>query len=1000
MALSAITQVMSEAYATAVAAFTLTGVPYLLWRTDEVGTRRLWWRRHDGDPTSEVGLKYRAAVQMVAAAGRADGTSVLLVYTTSPASDGVLWALVADIATGEVTAGPIWVGRGTRPALAEITSMRSVLAYLDGQTGALHLRETYDGGLTWSTARPVLNNKVVGDSDLSLVVFDGTHLSIGQVGRAGRAIQEVGSADRSRPVTAVAVPAANRLLAVEAAYRTGQTPDSLRGRVALDGAGNVLAASRARLGTDDGLGDVALYAAFLDAPAALSSAVLAAGAAPGGEIVRAPADGSGPGAVIQTLAGAEVVADLSVFAGFCLYAGFASTAATGRAGWVDLGTLAGGEFDLGLGVTRCGAIAAAVANAGGFDLLAVGFTTAGGEWLRLGAWAAPPSGVVLGDLHAMPARINALAVTLTSATAGRLYVGMADRINVYAFDGLGAPIRLLRSHPLLTGGEVHQIVVLDSENVVAALGAAGVGVFGPGGEMLGHATPSTIAAMPWQALVAYGLGALVQPTGQHPYAPQRRYFTNTRAGTSGSVEPGWGPTGTINDPNGAGAGWTEVGVLDAVITGVAVDRALGRIYAAGVLGGPAATRGRIFSFDTTGLLSAPPRAPTPLFNIAEGSLNPNIVQVVITSPLATADVYYTRDGSPPGPDATLYPPASAILFDVSGAHTLRAVAIATGFLPSRRADLHFTVDLPNLPAVLAEPNAGTYFNQTFNVTLSCAELGVDIHYTLDGSTPTAASPVYAAPIAVTASTTIRAVAMKYGFDDSPIADHAYTLTFPLIPIDPAALTHVLVSAGVLNDLNGSRGWIEVGNVPATAPDTVVAGRQLAEGVGPFSDAAYYELGGSDVGTDPLDAALAGDVTITLIFKTSSASSVDVLFSDRNVGGLSIQTAAAPNYLNASYQAGSLALGAALGALVRDGNPHVVTFARTGGTWFWKVDKQVGVQGATAIAGAVSLNTPARIGRFQPAGAPAATCTFYEMRIVAGGPASMADLDTLHAAIIP
>lgn len=995
MALSAITLSVSEQHVKDLAAFTLAGVPYLLWRTSEIGTSRLWWRVHSAADGAAVDMKRLVPVQAMAAVGRADGTTVLVVYTTST-TDGVLWAIIADAATGLTVGEPVWVGRGTRPALAALGGARAALVYKDSQTGAVHLRETYDGGLSWSAARPVLNNRVLADEDLSLAVFDGTHLSVGQVGLGGRSLVETGSASRTRPITAILVPAANQLAVVEAAVRTGQVADNLRGRAALDGAGNVLAASRARRGVDDAVGDLALYNAFPDAPALLSSAVLAAGAAPGGEIVRAPIGAPGAGVVIATLAGAEVVADLAVFAGHALFAGYAETALTGRAGWVNLTNLTTGEFGLGAGVTRVGAVAAGVAAAGGFDLLAAGYTATGLEWLKLGAWVTPPSGVVLSETHRMPGRVNALGVVVTSGTSGRIYVGMPDRLNVYAFDGFGKPIRLLRSHPLLTGGEVHQIVALDSENVVAALGTAGVAVFGPGGEMLGHAAPSTIAAMPWAPSTVYGLNAQVRPTNQHPYAPQRRYFTCSRAGTSGTVEPAWGPTGTTNDPNAGGAGWTEVGPVDPVITGVAIDQALGRVFAVGLLGGPTATAGRIYALDAVGLINAPPRVPTPTFNVVEGAIHTSITQVLISSPLPAADIFYTLDGSAPGPDATPYVQGTTILFDLTGGYTIRAIALAIGFLPSRRADLHFSIDLPDLPPVLAGPNAGSYFMETFNVALSCAELGVAIRYTLDGSNPTPASTLYVIAIPVLESLTIKARAFKYGFDDSPIAVHAYSIVFPLVPVDPASTSHFLVFDGTLGDLNGSLAWSEVGVVPVVPLATVITGRPPAEGLGPLGAAGYYQLAGSSEPTpDVFDTLFVGDFVATFVLKSGvngndifnnwPGTSYGLAFQHGGAGGVQV------------YNPAVGPVGAAAPTIL-DGGIHVVTFARKGTSWYWKLDKQAATTGTSAWPTYLATNV-VRIGFSGYSGVGFAG-VIYEARFVPKTIAGTADLDALHAAIIP
>lgn len=73
------------------------------------------------------------------------------------------------------------------------------------------------------------------------------------------------------------------------------------------------------------------------------------------------------------------------------------------------------------------------------------------------------------------------------------------------------------------------------------------------------------------------------------------------------------------------------------------------------------------------------------------------------------------------------------------------------------------------------PAGGTYF-ESQSVTISCGTNGATIHYTTDGSTPTANSAVYSAPITVAETMTIKAIAMKEGYDNSGIAVADYTIT--------------------------------------------------------------------------------------------------------------------------------------------------------------------------------------------------------------------------------
>ena len=72
------------------------------------------------------------------------------------------------------------------------------------------------------------------------------------------------------------------------------------------------------------------------------------------------------------------------------------------------------------------------------------------------------------------------------------------------------------------------------------------------------------------------------------------------------------------------------------------------------------------------------------------------------------------------------------------------------------------------------PAAGTYY-EAQNVTISCSTQGAAIHYTLDGSTPTANSATYSAPIAISQTTTVKAMAVKAGMNNSNVATATYTI---------------------------------------------------------------------------------------------------------------------------------------------------------------------------------------------------------------------------------
>ena len=69
--------------------------------------------------------------------------------------------------------------------------------------------------------------------------------------------------------------------------------------------------------------------------------------------------------------------------------------------------------------------------------------------------------------------------------------------------------------------------------------------------------------------------------------------------------------------------------------------------------------------------------------------------------------------------------------------------------------------------------AGAYF-EAQTVELACSTEGATIHYTLDGTDPTEASPVYSAALIINTTTTVKAIAIKAGVQ-SGIVSATYTI---------------------------------------------------------------------------------------------------------------------------------------------------------------------------------------------------------------------------------
>lgn len=158
----------------------------------------------------------------------------------------------------------------------------------------------------------------------------------------------------------------------------------------------------------------------------------------------------------------------------------------------------------------------------------------------------------------------------------------------------------------------------------------------------------------------------------------------------------------------------------------------------------------------------------------------NTVDVTFTVPNATgATVYYTTDGSTPTTSSPQATPGTAVTINQGADFTLKAIAVKSGYTQSDPAQWSFThQNMPVTKTPTANPPGKTFstLDPDFTVALSDAESGAVIHYTTDGSTPDSTSPVYSAPIAVTTTMTIKAIATKAGQLASPVMSETYTET--------------------------------------------------------------------------------------------------------------------------------------------------------------------------------------------------------------------------------
>lgn len=159
-------------------------------------------------------------------------------------------------------------------------------------------------------------------------------------------------------------------------------------------------------------------------------------------------------------------------------------------------------------------------------------------------------------------------------------------------------------------------------------------------------------------------------------------------------------------------------------------------------------------------VAAPPAlSPTPPHTAV------NSVTVSATSATTGADIRLTSDGSDPSCGVGS---VGSVLLNAHGVYTVKAIVCKPNFTPSSIVTGTYTVN-EQVATPVFSPAPGLYTSPT-HITISTTTPGATIHYTLDGSTPTTASPVYSGPLHIwsVAGINMRAIAVKPTWIDSEI----------------------------------------------------------------------------------------------------------------------------------------------------------------------------------------------------------------------------------------
>ena len=169
----------------------------------------------------------------------------------------------------------------------------------------------------------------------------------------------------------------------------------------------------------------------------------------------------------------------------------------------------------------------------------------------------------------------------------------------------------------------------------------------------------------------------------------------------------------------------------------------------------------------------PLKPAVPSFSPRAGTFD-GTTTVAITSPVPGATIRYTTDGSVPTvTTGTVY----AAPLSITARTVLKAIAIPDAKRPATSAIAcgTYTINTTVLaPTFLLKP--GTY-KTSLQVAIRVSTDNAIIRYTTDGSLPTATTgTLYAGPVKITSTSTVKAIAVRPGMQPSPAVSATYTIS--------------------------------------------------------------------------------------------------------------------------------------------------------------------------------------------------------------------------------
>ncbi|MCR4858777.1 MAG: chitobiase/beta-hexosaminidase C-terminal domain-containing protein [Bacteroidales bacterium] len=295
---------------------------------------------------------------------------------------------------------------------------------------------------------------------------------------------------------------------------------------------------------------------------------------------------------------------------------------------------------------------------------------------------------------------------------------------------------------------------------------------------------------------------------------------------------------------------------------------------------------------TTDFTVTAPVLPTPTITVTGDVAGPDTYYFTANVTLAVAEpgaeIRYTTDGTTPTATSTLY----TAPFNVTTTSTVKAIALKANYANSAVAEQSITIAIPVVATPTLTPGTGIYADSVV-VTMACATADAQIRYTTDGTEPTAAATLYAAPITLTANTTLKAKAFKTNWNTSETVTATYTIAHePALAVTPGALnfnsttltgvidvTSAFLTSPVAVTCNNTHFTLSTASIPATSTSAQVTvtfdGTEPATGIVTFSSdtlTAQVSLTATATLPTPVIAPSTGTTDTMVVVTMSCANS--------------------------------------------------------------------------------------------------------------------------------